>query len=259
MNCADVRIQLLDYQRDRLPAEVEGEVRAHLVSCSPCAEADRADRALSEALDSRLPQYPATPALKRRLAALVAVNAATREPRAPSFLLPVARWIAPALAAGLLAGTGLLVYGRGAGRASELALLTSEAVNDHLRVLNSQRPVEVEGGGPHQVKPWFQGKLDFSPDVPELQPLVLRGGSVGYFRDRKAAVIVYALRLHTVTLLEVGARDLPWPSGTSAVRAASDRHFNVFFWRSGDLGYALVSDANPDEVGAIAREIAARK
>ncbi len=256
MNCADVKLQLLDYQRDRLPAKEEEEVRAHLETCSSCAQADHAERALSEVLETRLPQYPATPLLKRRLAGLVAVSAPAHAPLLPS---SVARWIAPALTAGLLATTGILLYGRGAGRGGELALFTSEAVNDYLRVLNSQRPVEVESGGPHQVKPWFEGKLDFAPDVPEPPALKLRGGSVGYFRDRKAAVIVYTLRLHTVTLLEARAADLPWPSDAHEVRAATDRHFNVFFWRSGDLGYALVSDADPNGLGAIAREIAARR
>ncbi len=259
MTCADIKLQLLDHQRDRLSAKAQQEVRAHLEACSSCARADEAERALSELLESRLPQHPATPGLKRRLAALVAVSAPAQAPHAPLFRFPVARWLAPALAAGLLATTTFLIYGPGAGRGTELALLTSEAVNDHLRVLNSQRRVEVESGGPHQVKPWFQGKLDFAPNVPELPTLALQGGSVGYFKDRKAAVIVYTLRLHTVTLLEVRAGDLAWPSDTREVRAAADRRFNVFFWRDGDLGYALVSDADPNELGALAREIAARK
>lgn len=256
MNCANVKLQLLDYHREQLPAEVQEEVRAHLRTCSFCAQADRDERTLSDLLERQLPRHPARPALKRRLAALVK---ATSPAHAPWLPFPLARWVAPALAAGLLATTSLLVYSKTPRGGGELALITTEAVNDHLRVLNSQRPVEIESGGPHQVKPWFQGKLDFSPDVPEVAPLVLRGGSVGYFRDRKAAVIVYALRLHTVTLLEVRAGDLPWPSDTSEVRSASDRRFNAFFWRSGDLGYALVSDIDPKELGAIAREIAARK
>ena len=255
MDCTDVKLRLLDLHRERLPAGVQEEVRAHLEACAPCARADREERALSDLLEQQLPQHPARPGLKRRLAGLVEASAPAREPWFP---VPVVRWIAPALAAGLLLTTSVLVYSRPRG-GSELALVTSEAVNDHLRVLNSQRRVEIESGGPHQVKPWFQGKLDFSPDVPEMAPLVLQGGSVGYFRDRKAAVIVYALRLHTVTLLEVPAADLSWPSDTRDVRSATDRRFNAFFWRVGDLGYALVSDAAPAELGAIAREMAARK
>jgi anti-sigma factor RsiW len=231
-------------------------VRAHLQTCSPCSEADRDERALSDLLERQLPQHSARPALKRRLVALVEAASPAREPWFP---FPVVRWMAPALAAGLLITTSVLVYSKGPRGGSELALITAEAVNDHLRVLNSQRAVEIESGGPHQVKPWFQGKLDFSPDVPEVAPLVLQGGSVGYFRDRKAAVIVYKVRLHTVTLLEVRAGDLPWPSRTSEVHSASDRRFNAFFWRNGELGYALVSDVDPKDLRVIAQEMAAKK
>ena len=41
--------------------------------------------------------------------------------------------------------------------------LVTEAVNDHLRVLYAEHPVEIESGGIHQVKPWFSGRLDFAP------------------------------------------------------------------------------------------------
>ena len=81
--------------------------------------------------------------------------------------------------------------------------LVAEAVNDHIRVISSTHPVDIESGGIHQVKPWFTGRLDFAPRVAfsgdDDFPLV--GGSVGYFRDRKAAVFVFKRRLHTITLL----------------------------------------------------------
>ena len=103
---------------------------------------------------------------------------------------------------------------RGVGGRATLAVLTSEVVNDHLRVLASQHPVEVESGGSHQVKPWFEGKLDFAPVVPALDgtDVRLRGGSVGYVFDRKAAVLVYQLRLHVVTLLVFRAEGSPGPT-----------------------------------------------
>jgi anti-sigma factor RsiW len=256
MDCANVRLLLLDRERARVPAEVDDEVRAHLQGCDGCARADREERALGALLEQQLPSYPASRALKRRLDALVEVSAPGP---AAWFPVPATRWLGAALAAGLLVTTSVLVYRQGAGGSGELALLTSEAVNDHLRVLNSQRPVEIESGGPHQVKPWFQGKLEFSPSVPEIAPLVLQGGSIGYFRDRKAAVIVYTVRLHTVTLLEMQAGGLPWPADSAEPRAASDRRFNVFLWRGGEVGYALVSDLDPAELGAIARAMAASR
>ena len=54
------------------------------------------------------------------------------------------------------------------------------AVNDHLRVLASQHPLDIESGGIHQVKPWFEGRLDFAPVVSFLgdEEFPLRGGAV---------------------------------------------------------------------------------
>ena len=160
---------------------------------------------------------------------------------------------------------GGLFLQRNTSQGSALASLTAEAVNDHLRVLASQHQVEIESGGKHQVKPWFEGKLDFAPGVPALEDteLQLRGGSVGYVFDRKAAVLVYALRQHLVTLLVFRTEGLAWPDastermGPVRGRETSARGFNVVLWRGGELGYALVSDANAKELSDIGVRLAA--
>jgi anti-sigma factor RsiW len=139
-----------------------------------------------------------------------------------------------------------------------------EAVNDHLRVLNSTHPLDIESSANHQVKPWFAGKLDFAPAVPEpaAQDLRLEGGAVGYFFDRKAAVVVYGLRRHAVTMLVFRVQGMHWPPrGTSRLGAAeafhaSDRGFHTVLWRSGELCYALVSDADAKELEALAMQFA---
>lgn len=63
--------------------------------------------------------------------------------------------------------------------------MVAEAVNDHLRVLYSERPLEVESSNRHVVKPWFKGKVDFAPDFAfdGDADFPLQGGSVGYFVD----------------------------------------------------------------------------
>jgi anti-sigma factor RsiW len=139
-----------------------------------------------------------------------------------------------------------------------------EAVNDHLRVLYSQRPLEVESGGIHQVKPWFEGKLDFAPTVAFAgdDEFPLQGGLVGYFVDRKAATFVFKKRLHVITLFVFPAAGLPWPTlGTRAIGSAHGsletmRGFHVLLWRQGDLGYALVSDANETDLLALGAKVA---
>ena len=142
--------------------------------------------------------------------------------------------------------------------------MVGEAVNDYLRLLSSQQPLEIASGGIHQVKPWFEGKLDFAPVVPFEgdQDFPLKGGSVGYFLDRKAAVFVYGRRLHTVALFVFRADGLPWPTrglepmGNAQVSASVSRGFNVLLWRSGELGYALVSDVDARELRELGAQLA---
>ena len=164
------------------------------------------DAALDAAL-ARLPRHAAPAALARRLRQQVL------EPRPPR---PARGWIAPLASAFAAAALVVLVVrfvppARDAGVAMPTsAEMVTEAVNDHIRVVSSSRPVEIESGGIHQVKPWFTGRLEFAPRVAFSGdadfPLV--GGSIGYFRDRRAAVFVFKRRLHIITLLIFPAAEL---------------------------------------------------
>ena len=260
MKCDEVRLHLHDYQEGRLRLEAQSAVRAHLDGCPGCTRADAAEQELTQLLERRLPQHPASLALKRRLAAQWSPPVDRRS--------WWSRWrvpLAPALAAAavVLVAAPIVYYERASSRvAREQSAMVTEAVNDHLRLLASQHPLEVESGGLHQVKPWFGGRLDFAPVVTFEgdADFPLKGGSVGYFRDRKAAVFVYARRLHPITLLVFRAEGLPWPSrGLTQIAGreafvTNERGFNVIAWRRGELGYTLVSDVDGGEL----RELAAR-
>ena len=261
MTCEDARAQLLDYQRGRLALSAESEVRAHLDGCADCTRDDALEHELTRALEQRLPLHPASIALKRRLAAQWPTPSTQRSwwRRWRPVLMP-----ALAFAALLMLVTPVLYYERTASRmAGERAGLVAEAVNDHLRVLASQHPLDIESSDVHQVKPWFEGRLDFAPRVAFEgdAEFPLKGGALGYFRDRKAAVFVYARRLHPITLLVFRADGLPWPTraqtpaGPPAVYRTVDRGFNVIMWRTDELGYALVSDVDPRDLNALAARI----
>ena len=197
-------------------------------------------------------------ALKRKLAAewpgLVAPE--------PSAWQRWSRSLVPALtAAAVLLTVVPLYYQRASERGS---VMVAEAVNDHLRMLSSQHPLDIENGGMHQVKPWFQGRLDFAPVVRFLgdQDFPLQGGAVGYYLDRKAAVFVFHRRLHAVSLFVFRADGLPWPTrglqriGPAQAQVSAARGFNLVLWREGELGYALVSDLDMPEVTRLAEKLA---
>jgi len=141
--------------------------------------------------------------------------------------------------------------------------MVTEAVNDHLRVLFTQNPLDIASGGIHQVKPWFEGRLDFAPvlDFEGNDEFVLQGGAVAYFVDRKAAMFLFKHRLHVITLLVFRAERLPLAAlggiklGQPAASITKQRGFNVVLFRRQDLGYALVSDVDAGELEKLASKI----
>jgi len=256
MNCTEVRTNLLARRRGTLSGALAAEIEAHLAGCEACRREDAADRALTTALEERLPKRRAPDALRRSIEAKL--ETAQASPGA-------SRWkrraplVGSLLAAAAIAA-GVFVFWIPRGRDAMVA----EAVNDHLRVLYSEHPVEVESGGVHQVKPWFEGRVDFAPLVAfgGDDDFPLQGGAIAYFVDRKAAAYVYKRRLHLITLFVYRADGLPWPAATPLalghVRATEQttRGFHVLLWRDGDLGYALVSDLDPRELEALGTKIA---
>jgi anti-sigma factor RsiW len=273
-DCASVRELLIDFEAERLDAGARARVAAHLEGCAACRQAAALEAELTSALD-RLPRHHAPAALRRRLAAMVAPPAAVAKER-PGDVHPAEARKLRAMIVAMTAVLAVLVVAfvaqrmapRGespAAGAHVSADLVAEVVNDHLRVVSSTHPVDIESGGIHQVKPWFLGRLEFAPRVTFSGdadfPLV--GGSVGYVHDRRAAVFVFKRRLHTITLLVFPPDGLGMPDdarapvrlGRLAVTETSARGFSVLLWRDGELGYALVSDVNRQDLEQLAVKI----
>lgn len=255
MDCTEARTQWLDRRRGSLGVDARGALEAHLAGCDACRRDEAADRELSAVLETRLPRRRAPDALRRSLEARwegVAARPAARPRRLTRTLLAMAAGAALALLAVL------------AWRARPSGdTMVAEAVNDHLRVLYSERPIEVEPGI-HQVKPWFEGRLDFAPVVAFAgdDDFPLQGGAVAYFLDRKAATFVFKRRLHVITLFVFRAEGLPWPAmanepvGGTRGTLRTSRGYHVLMWRTDDLGYALVSDVDVRDLGVLGAKIA---
>ncbi len=278
-DCRETRALLIDYAAGRLDRDARARVESHMEGCASCRDNVAVETALEDALDRRLPRYHAPAALKQALEArFLAAPAADDAPAALAKLValapPVAapraprarRWIGPLLSGGAAAAlTAVLMLAIGPRTPrSDGGALVAEALSDHMRVVASTHPLDVESGGIHQVKPWFTGRIDFAPRVAfsgdDDFPLV--GGSLGYVFDRKSAVLVFKRRLHTITLLVFPPDGLAWPAqapvtvGRLSVVAQSRHGFSVLLWRDGDLGYALVSDVARADLETLATKIA---
>ena len=159
------------------------------------------------------------------------------------------RWLVPsisAVAGAAVAAIILLVVRPAPAPGIDVA---TEAVGDHLRVLGAHG-LDVETNDMHNVKPWFAGKLDFTPPVSFLgdDEFQLKGGSVAVFLGHKSAAFVYGHRLHVLSLFVFESGDTPESEKTI-------QGFHVATWKSGGFGFALVSDINWDDLRALERRL----
>jgi anti-sigma factor RsiW len=125
-------------------------------------------------------------------------------------------------------------------------LLVQEVVASHIRSLQPGHLMDVESTDQHTVKPWFNGKLPFSPGVKDLAsdgfPLV--GGRLDYIEHRDVAALIYQRRQHLINVYE-------WPDDAAVdrpVRSKSLEGYNMLVWQRGGMYFCAVSDLNPSEL-----------
>jgi anti-sigma factor RsiW len=129
--------------------------------------------------------------------------------------------------------------------------LMDRVVVAHVRSLQAGHLKDVASSDRHTVKPWFQGMLDFSPQVPDLsaQDYSLTGGRLDYLVDRPVAALVYSRRSHVINVFT-------WPvvnDEEKAVRAFSQQGFHIRHWQHSGLSYWTISDLNDKELDEFVR------
>jgi anti-sigma factor RsiW len=129
--------------------------------------------------------------------------------------------------------------------------LAEWVVAGHVRSLQVNHLTDVPSGDQHTVKPWFRGKLDFSPQVRDLsaQGYTLSGGRLDYLADRQVAALVFHRRQHVINLFT-------WPGvdgADSAVRSLARQGFNIRRWQESGMTYWAISDLNDQELDEFVR------
>jgi anti-sigma factor RsiW len=118
----------------------------------------------------------------------------------------------------------------------------------HVRSLQLGHLTDVVSTDQHTVKPWFTGKLDFSPAVPRLEadsfPLV--GGRLDYVGGRAVAALVYKRRAHVINVMTYPVAS----DATAGLHLETHRGFQIANWSDGGMAYWVVSDLNADELRA---------
>jgi anti-sigma factor RsiW len=228
-----------------LPSPAALEVESHVRACPSCAAAYGRLRSLRSALRSEVLAFAPPAGLADRVRAGMA---AARRPGGRRFVSPLL-----ALAASLLLGVAIGRFLLPASRELSAPLSVQSIIDAHVRALSSGKLTEVASSDQHTVKPWFAGKVPFSPAVKDLasEGFPLLGGRVENVSGAPWAVLVYGRARHVIEVfVHVSER------GSNGTGSSEIRGFHVVAWRQGDLAYDAVSDLNEAELSAFAARLA---
>jgi len=253
MSCIAWQSRLDAYVDAELSPDEMASFRAHAATCMDCASAALAFTEEKAALRRAGRRYSASPDLRARIQSTLASQAAaTRNeqtiltPKATS-VISWPRWIAAAAAVLLLAAglSFLAVRNRDSHPLAEFADL-------HVATLASSNPVEVVSTDRHTVKPWFQGRIPFAFDLPDLQgsPFTLVGGRVAYFHQEPGAHLIFSYQRHFISAFLF--RDTPQLAIAQTSFSDHGTSFYLQTWTQDGLRYVLVSDVNSATLAQLA-------
>lgn len=225
------------------------EIEQHVEGCKACARVVENQRAIGSAMRSGALYYQPPASLGSRLDR--ALHGATRSESRPKRI----GWQLIAVAASLL----LAVYfvarlSPGRIRASD-DLVAQAVLDSHLRSLMPGHLADVQSTDQHTVKPWFNGKLDYSPPVTDFaqQGFPLAGGRVDSVMGRAVAVLIYQRRQHLINVYV-------WPSpgsGDAGFGQTARQGYNIMHWTHGGMTWWLASDLNAGELESFANHVRA--
>jgi anti-sigma factor (TIGR02949 family) len=194
----EAQLQVDAYLDGELAAPDARRLEAHLRECGECARLRDARVALGAAIRREIPAFQAPEALRTRIREQLRSTGNTRAVR-PSRIPGLSRELLAFAASLVLVALG--AWRLGSRRAAD-STLTDQVLASHIRSLMPGHLTDVVSSDQHTVKPWFNGKLDFSPPVNDFagQGFPLVGGRLDYVGGRPVAALVYQRRKHLINV-----------------------------------------------------------
>lgn len=249
MNCGEMNLLLHAYADGELDVVRSLEVEQHVKSCAACAAKMNSLKALQSAFKESELAY-STPGSLRRNVRQIASPPDSRVTKAP----PDLQWFWKWLAIGATAVAVFAIVLRPAGISSNDTLMR-EAVSAHVRSLMAEHLTDVLSSDKHTVKPWFAGKLDFSPGVTDFadRGFALVGGRLDYLNGRTVAALVYRHNKHFINVFI-------WPAANASASEQESYHgYNIVSFDADGFQYYLVSDMEEGEIRQLAEMLGDQK
>jgi anti-sigma factor RsiW len=245
MACEVGKLKLDAYLDGELPSEEMRAFDAHVRSCPACAADALARVQMKRAVQTAGKRFTPSAAFRQQMQERFAGRVRRRS---MGFA-----WVTAAAVVAVLAVVGLMLTNRGRERARAQQVY-SEIADLHVATLASSSPVDVVSTDRHTVKPWFQGKIPFAFDLPELQnsEFSLLGGRMAYLDQTPGAHLIYDVRKHHISVFVFQEQSLRARLDENSL-APKQLPFNMETWSQGGLRYFVVGDASAADIDSLAK------
>ena len=251
MNCQECHDFIDPYIDNELDVATAILVKQHLRDCSQCQPLLESRKALRVLLNNPQLQFEVPNSLRRKIQSALPTATSSakyqsgRKSFIPWFSVPLALAAAFSVVLGLVFLNQAGMLARSHGNA-----LVEEVVSGHVRSLLATHLLDVPSTDQHTVKPWFDGKLKFSPPVLDVTDRGFRliGGRLDYINGREVAVLVYQRNKHIINLFISPLES----DRTEAVQSFAKDGYNVLHWDLDGFAFWAVSDVNAADLRAFA-------
>jgi anti-sigma factor RsiW len=252
MNCQQAKSLIDPYADGELEASAILELEQHLQSCSACMLAWRNLQSLKKTLKQDALYFAAPAELRQRIKSELPSPAKT----VPLWQAWNWNWLTTAMSGAFAVCLALLLTVT-LFRPSSDQTLSQEIVSSHIRSLMAGHILDVVSTDQHTVKPWFNGKLDFSPPVKDLvtQEFPLIGGRLDYIGGRSVAALIFQRHKHIINLFV-------WPAkkeDSKATPVTPSQGYNLIHWSETGMVFWAVSDLNEKELMEFVQDFATGK